>query len=135
MKRLNTDVHNHAAFIDIDVEGSLSLDDTDDDTKVSAEAAGPLPLIGLLFDYHFTHRWTAGAHGQLFYLNVSDDIVSFSGSLANLRLHTEYWFFNNICLGAAMNWFNLDVEVDDSDWKGNLNYQYFGPQVYASLRF
>ena len=29
----------------------------------------------------------------------------------------------------------LDVEVDDSEWKGDLDYQYLGLQLYASIRF
>ena len=52
-----------------------------------------------------------------------------------MRASTEYWFFHNVGLGAAINWFSLDVDVDDKDWRGVLDYQYWGPQVYLAVRF
>ena len=111
------------------------MGDRDSDAKVSADASVPLPLIGLLFDYHFTPRWSVGLHGELFALNIDADTFGFSGSLLNLRLSTEYWFFNNVGVGAAINWFSLDVDVEDNSWKGELDYEYWGPQVYAAIRF
>ncbi len=121
--------------VDFDVSGSASLGDKDPDANVSADASVPLPLIGLLFDYHFTPKWSAGLHGEVFWLNIDADSFGFSGTLINLRLSTEYWFFNNVGLGAAINWFSLDVDVNDGDWRGILDYQYWGPQVYAAVRF
>ena len=125
----------HWNSVDFDVKGSGSLGNQDLDANVSANADVPLPLIGLRFDYHFTPRWTAGLHGEFFALNIDADTFGFSGSLINLKLSTEYWIFNNVALGAAINYFNLDVDVDDNDWKGEFDYQYWGPQVYAAVRF
>ena len=125
----------HWSTINFGVEGSASLGDLDADANVSADAVAPMPLIGLKFDYHFTPKWTVGTHGEIFFLDISDNTFVFSGTVTNLRLHTEYWFFNNFGLGAAITWFALDVEVDDSDWNGKINYQYWGPQVYANIRF
>ncbi len=122
-------------WVDFDVSGSASLGDKDLDATVSADASVPLPLIGLLFDYHFTPKWSAGLHGEAFWLNIDADTFGFSGTLFNVRASTEYWFFNNVGLGAAVNWFSLDVDVDDGDWRGILEYQYWGPQVYAVVRF
>jgi hypothetical protein len=121
--------------IDFDVSGSASIGDKDPDANVSADASVPLPLIGLLFDYHFTPKWSAGLHGEVFWLNIDADTIGFSGTLINLRASTEYWFFNNVGLGAAVNWYSLNVDVDDGDWRGILDYQYWGPQVYLAVRF
>ena len=125
----------HWSTLYFDAAGSASLSDLDVDANISADAAAPMPLIGLLYDYHFTPKWTVGAHGELFFLDIKDNTFAFSGTITNLRLHTDYWVFNNLGLGAAVNWFALDVEVDDSDWKGDLDYQYLGLQVFASIRF
>ena len=125
----------HWNRVDFDVKGSASLGDQDSDANVSADADVPLPLLGLRLDYHFTPRWTAGLHGEIFALNIDADTFGFSGSLINLKLSTEYWLFNNFAVGAAISYFNLDVDVDDGDWKGKLDYQYWGPQVYAAIRF
>jgi hypothetical protein len=125
----------HWYRIDFKAKGDASLGNEDLDADVTANANVPLPLIGLRFDYHFTPKWSAGLLGELFWLNTSSDTFKFSGSLVNLRLSTEYWFFNNVGLGAALNWFDLNADVDDDDWKGNLDYNYWGPQIYVAVRF
>jgi hypothetical protein len=43
--------------------------------------------------------------------------------------------YNNFGVGVAVNYFSLDVEVDDSEWKGTFDYEYFGPQIYLAARF
>ena len=125
----------HWSTLYFDVAGSASLGNDDVDADVSVDAAAPMPLFGLLYDYHFTPKWTVGTHGEIFFLDISDNTFAFSGTITNLRVHTEYWLFNNFGLGAAVNWFALDVEVDDSEWKGDLDYQYLGLQVFANIRF
>lgn len=94
-----------------------------------------LQEIGFGYEYRFTDRWTAGVMAQAFYLKLSDDALDFSGSVLSLGLRTEYWFFNNVGLGAALNYFNINVDVEDDDWRGDLDYQYFGPQIYLPVRF
>ena len=121
--------------VDFDVSGSGSLGDQDADANISEDANVPLPLIGLLFDYHFTPKWSASLLGEVFWLNIDADTFGFSGTFINLRASTEYWFFNNVGLGAAINWFSLDVDVNDGDWRGIIEYQYWGPQIYAAIRF
>lgn len=125
----------HWSTLNFDVAGSASLGNLDADASISADAAAPMPLFGLFYDYHFTHRWTVGALAELFFLDLNDDTFAFSGTITNLRLSTDYWIFNNVGLGTAINWFALDVEIDDSDWKGGLDYQYLGLQLYAKIRF
>ncbi len=125
----------HWTQIDFDVQGSASLGDQDLDSNVSANAPLPLPLIGLRFDYHFTPRWSASLFGAGFALNIDTDTFEFSGSLLDFRLSTEYWFFNNVGAGAAVNWFKIDADVDTDDWGGGIDYNYWGPQVYLTVRF
>jgi hypothetical protein len=125
----------HWYTMELSVLGSASLNDLDADFSVSVDAEAPMPLLGLFFDYYFTPKWSAALHGQFFALDLDDDTFSFSGTLTNLRLSTEYWVFNNLGLGVALNWFKLDVDLDDSDWKGSVDYEYWGPQIYATIRF
>jgi hypothetical protein len=105
------------------------------DEKADAKASAPLPLLGLGFDYWFTPRWLAKADGQYFYLSLSDDVFDYSGSLSNLRIATEYVPYRGLGLGVAVNWFKMDVDVEDPDWYGRLEYEYWGPQLYLSYRF
>ena len=121
----------HWYRIDFNVAGSASLGEVGFAADTSASTNSPLPLVGLRFDYHFTDKWTVGAHGEAF----SMDVDELSGSLVNLTLKTDYWFSKHFGAGIAVNWFNLDVDVDDSKWIGNLDYNYWGPQVYLKYRF
>jgi len=121
----------HWYRINFEVAASASLSDLDANAKNSAEANAPLPLLGLSFQYNFTPKWTAAIHGEVFGLDMGD----FDGSLMNLTARTEYWFFNHLGAGIALNWFQLDVEVDSDDWRGELEYKYWGPQIYITVRF
>ncbi|MGD9321292.1 MAG: hypothetical protein PVH99_15070 [Desulfobacteraceae bacterium] len=121
----------HWYRISFGVGGSASLAGLDAGADVEAEANAPLPLLGLQFQYHFTPKWTASILAEAFALSYGD----FDGSLVNLAARTEYWFFNYLGVGLALNWFRLDVEVDSGDWRGELEYKYWGPQIYITARF
>ncbi len=101
----------------------------------SADVSAPLPMLGFFYEYRFSERWTAGAVAEVFYLKASSDTFSFSGSLLSLGGKTEYWLFNNVGIGAALNYFRLNVDVEDSEWRGELDFQYCGPRIYVSVRF
>jgi hypothetical protein len=125
----------HWFEINLDIQGSASISGVGDaDANISASADVPLPLFGIRYDYYFDHRWTASVHGEVFSLDIADETLNFSGSLYNVRLSTDYWFTNNFGMGAAINLFDLDAEVNDDDWKGAINYRYFGPQIYVQAR-
>jgi len=102
---------------------------------VTADADAPLPMIGIDYEHRFSERWTAGLTASAFYLKASGSTFAFKGSLLNLGVNTEYWFFNNLGIGAALSYFKLDAEVEDDSWKGEFDYQYWGPQLYAIIRF
>ena len=77
----------------------------------------------------------AALTGDVFYIKISDDTFSFEGSLMNLNLATEYYLSNNIAVGASLTYFRLNVDLDDSKWKGSLDYEYWGPAAYIKVRF
>lgn len=125
----------HWFEISLDIEGSASSAPIGDaDANVSASAAAPLPLLGIRYDYHANPRWTTSVHGEIFSLDLTDDTLSFSGTVYNVRLSTEYWFMNNFGAGAAINLFDLNAEIDDPNWQGGIDYRYFGPQIYIQAR-
>jgi hypothetical protein len=56
--------------------------------------------------------------------------IGFSGA----EIGTAY-LTNNIALGASLTYFKLNVDLDDSKWKGSLDYEYWGPAAYIKVRF
>jgi hypothetical protein len=124
----------HWNSIKLKVEGSASAGNKDVDTEIEAKVDAPMPLLGLDYVYAFTPRWTGGARGEVFWFDYSGGPIDVGGTIVNLRLSTDYWITRNIGLGAAVNYFELDVDVDSDKWKGTLNYGYFGPQIYLQAR-
>ena len=125
----------HWYAVDFDFKGAAGISDIDVDVDVSVEADAPMPLIGLGFDYYATKRWTIDVVAEVFALELDEKKFNFQGYLFNTRLGTEYWFWNNFGAGAALNYFGLNVDVEDPDWRGKLEYSYWGPQIYLTTRF
>lgn len=125
----------HWYKMEFKIKGNASLGAQDLDAETSASADAPLPLIGLKFNYYISPRWTASGHMEAFYLTGATDDFSLSGGLYNFKLSTEYWIFNNVGVGAAVNYFILQVDIEEDTWKGEFNYNYWGPQVYLLVRF
>jgi len=125
----------HWTTIDFRVDASAWLADEDATGRVDAEADGPLPLVGVDYRYNVSDRWTAGAGLEFFYIELDDDVTAFTGGLYNVRVNTEYWPWQNLGIGAAINFFGLDVDVEDDEWRGALEYDYWGPQIYLKARF
>jgi len=124
----------HWFALDFAVQGDASLNGEDANANASASADVPLPLFGVRYDYYINQRWTTSVHGEVFALDITDEAFKFSGNLYNIRLSTDYWLTNNFGVGAALSWFDIDAKIDDSEWKGGIEYRYFGPQIYIRAR-
>lgn len=129
----------HWTTAEFGINGKLFAEGVEDqptfDESTNAKASAPLPLLGLAVDYWITPRWLMIADAQYFALSLSDNVSDYSGALTNLRVATEYVPYAGLGLGIAYNWFAMDVDVSGSDWKGRLDYEYQGPQIYATYRF
>ena len=129
----------HWTIVQFGVEGKGFVGDSGDarefDETAKAKASAPLPLLGLNLDYWISPRWVVTANGQYFALSLKDDVFDYSGSITNLRAATEYVPYRALGLGVAINWFRMDVDVEDPDWFGRLEYKYWGPQLYVTYRF
>lgn len=97
----------------------------------SSDFNGPLPYIGLSFEYYITPKWLAIVKGGYFQLTVGD----IDGRLANLGAKLEYQFTRMFGLGLGYDAFKIDAEVDDGELKTDLVYKYQGVQLYGILRF
>jgi len=105
-------------------EGDLYEDDTFE---------GPLPLIGLAFEYYITPKWMATLKGGYFQLTIND----YKGRIANLGASVEYQFTKTFGLGLGYDGFAIKLEAEDANSNdfASLEYKYHGVQVYGILRF
>ena len=94
---------------------------------------GPLPLIGLAFEYYITPKWMATLKGGYFQLTIND----YKGSIGNLGASVEYQFTKTFGLGLGYDGFALKLEAEDANSQdfASIEYKYHGVQVYGILRF
>ena len=94
---------------------------------------GPLPLIGLVFEYYITPKWMATLKGGYFELTYNN----YKGSIGNLGASVEYQFTKTFGLGLGYDAFMIKLEAEDANSNdfASLEYKYHGVQVYGILRF
>jgi hypothetical protein len=94
---------------------------------------GPLPLLGLVFEYYITPKWMMTLKGGYFQLTIND----YKGSITNLGASVEYQFTKTFGLGLGYDGFALKVEAEDANSNdfASIEYKYHGIQLYGVLRF
>jgi hypothetical protein len=121
----------HWSRVSFKAQGSVSLNGSDANADVTADANLPLPLFGLRYDHNFSERWSAGLQGGYFPLNFG----SLDGDIWTARAQVEYRFAKHVGLGLAVEGFQLNVESSQGSWQGEIKYGYWGPQIYLKSRF
>lgn len=114
------------------IEGEAFINDEASGVRrESADVSGPLPNLGAWFDYALSPRWLVRT--QFDWLDVSFD--KYSGGLINASAGIDYQATDHFGLSLAYQYFNLDVTVDDTDWRGAVEIQYSGPFFAATFNW
>lgn len=101
-----------------------------------AKFTAPLPVIGLRADVAITDKWYFRTGTQIFYLQYNQ----FTGSLLSLRSAVEYNPWKYFGFGLGFDAFRMQLEADGQDYpeidfKGTVNFDYTGLQIYARVFF
>ena len=120
-----------AAGLDVPPPGPGPEDLVIGDRFESESFEGPLPQLGLSFDYYITPKWMANFRAGYFQLSINE----YKGRLLNFGANIEYQFTRMFGLGLGYDSFNLNVEADDKGSFAEVDYNYHGVQVYGILRF
>ena len=91
----------------------------------------PLPNIGAETHYNFGNRFGISGLISLFFLSF-DDV---SGSMHTLSTQMDFLLFPWLNLGLGYYWFDLNIEVEDDQFTGILDYTYQGPYLGLEFRF
>ena len=89
----------------------------------SVAAGAPLPNIAGWYTYAFSPQWALTS--RLDWFSASFD--EYSGSLWNAGVGVEWSIFQNFGIGASYNFFELDVDVKNDNWKGSAKITQHGP--------
>lgn len=113
------------------IEGEVLVNGVPSAARRSVSAEAPLPNIGAWYKYSISSRWALRVRLDL----LSADIGDYDGLLLNASLGVNFQVFEHVGVGLSYNYFELDVGVDKSDWRGELETIYDGVYVYASMYF
>ena len=91
----------------------------------------PLPTIGASVKYSLGRRWLFYGEVGIFRLEFDQ----YDGALNELILGFEHRTFEHVGFGMGFNYFEIDVDTDSISWRGEFDFEYYGPTPYVSGRF
>ncbi|MEJ2514067.1 MAG: hypothetical protein P8102_02425 [Gammaproteobacteria bacterium] len=110
----------------------VGLDDiVDSDLRAEADLEGPLPLIGADGRYRLLDWLYASGRFQVFSLEYD----KYDGRFIDARVALEAWPVDWVGLGLGYNVVDLDFDVDDGRWRGELDHEYRGFRLFLIAQF
>ena len=97
--------------------------------RESVEYDFPLPNIGAWYTYSWSPKWALMTRVDWLSASVGD----YSGGLWNARLGINWAIWEHFGLSAAWNFFELEGDVDKSDWRGKVESEQNGPYIALSV--
>lgn len=114
----------HNLDMKVYIEGEILVDDeTTGVQRVEVSANQPLPNIGAWYDFSPAKKWLI--HGRVDWFSAS--IGDYDGTLWNASAGVNYQAFRHVGFDLSWQYFNLNVNVDDSNWTGSADLTYSGP--------
>ncbi len=98
-------------------------------SEVSSDA--PLPMLTAAFDYDLSARWSVLLLGEWFGIEVGD----VSGEIWHVDATLQWHTWENVSLELGYNYFDLDFDEGDADFRGLFNYTYQGPFLGIAIAF
>jgi len=104
--------------------------------KAEESITAPLPVLGLRGGFALTPKWLLNMGTEIFYLEYEQ----FKGSLYDASVAVEYKLWKHVGIGLAVDTFRIDVEANGEDYpgidfKGEIEYNYVGLQLYTNIFF
>jgi hypothetical protein len=115
------------------IGGEVRVDDEEEGDYVRRKASSdaPLPNLGLWYLYSPASRWLLKARIDWISANVGD----YDGTLWNANLGVNFQATDHFGIDLYYQYFDLDVNVDKSDWNGGANLRYSGPVLGVTFNW
>ncbi len=108
------------------IEGEILINDEDTGFhKGEVKNSAPLPNLGAWYLYSPAKKWLLRARVDWISANVGD----YNGTLWNSNVGVNYQMFRHVGLELSYQYFNIDLKVDGSDWRGGAEITYSGPVI------
>lgn len=92
-------------------------------TRESVAGSQILPNLGTWYYFSPARNWLL--HARVDWIGAS--IGDYSGALWNVTAGVNYQVLKNVGVNLYWGYFNLNGDVDSSDWRGSLDLSYSGP--------
>lgn len=120
-------IHNLKFTLGLDVVGNnVNLSESR-----TAEANGPLPMVGLSGTWRINDKFYVQALAQFFRINYDP----YDGRLSDVGASFVWQATRHVGLGLGYNDFSTHVDVDDDRFRGQLKWSYGGARVFLTASF
>jgi hypothetical protein len=104
--------------------------------RVDESITAPLPVVGFRGDFALTPKWFLRTGTEFFYLEFD----RFKGSLYNTKAAVEYKPWKHVGIGLGVETFKVNIEAEDEDlpgvdFRGEIEFNYMGLQLYTNIFF
>ena len=99
--------------------------------REGGDVTAPLPVVGVRGEYQFAEKWSFRASGEFFSLEYQD----FDGSLTDFYAGVDYQLFEHVGIGLGLNSVRIDMEVENNDWNGDLDWKYEGVLLFFKFDY
>jgi len=96
--------------------------------ELSESTTGPLPNIGGWYIHSLSGRWALTT--RLDWLSASID--KYDGQIINASVGVNFAMTRHVGIGLSYNYFDLDIGIKETNWKGNAEIRINGPFVYLN---
>lgn len=124
----------HVTQFDFGISGTFSSGGGAPATlrREARDVTVPLPTVGLFGSVELAPRLALNGRADVFSLSHRD----VDGRLLNLQANVTWHFTPNVGIGVGYRFTDYKIESGDSeDFRGRLEYEFRGPQLFLDARF
>lgn len=122
----------HRLVLGASVSGEVFINDQSPSfRKESVDASLPLPNIGAWYHYAPTNRWLLTARVDWLSASMGD----YDGGLWNVGFGAQFQVTENFGIGGKYRYFELNGDVDKSNWAGSAKISTAGPLLYFTANW
>ncbi len=116
----------HQMRIEVSIAGQALIQGGNTEFRSEAvKTQAPMPNIGAWYNRRLSSRWVFST--RMDWLKVS--INPYDGSIINAAAGLDYVISEHFAFALNYNYFNLNVGIRDSDWRGEAEIRFHGPYV------
>lgn len=122
----------HAMDIRTFIEGEAYIDDVSAGfERKSVSVVAPVPNIGFWYYYTPNDKWALTARVDWFAITID----KYGGSLWNVAPGVKYQVFKNLGVGLNYRYIKTSINVDETNWNGEVDLIFQGPLFTISGNF